>query len=297
MSPHAINTVGLFGNPDKTEIGEAIATARELVQEAGLGLVFPRSLAPHLPDLGEGVDNAEMARRADVIVAFGGDGTMLRAARTIGDAGTPLLGINLGSLGYLTDVPLSELPKALDSLLRGKWTVVSRQRIVASVRHEGGEKTRYQALNDVVINMGPLPRALDMELRLDRSTLGRFLGDGLIVSTATGSTAYNLSAGGPIVHPAVAGYLVTPICPHSLAIRPIMVPLTMQVELKLHDVGQGATLTADGQAASPLVRGDRVVFGTDADPVHLVKFPHSDFFRAMRRKLQWGAIKRRRSRS
>lgn len=297
MSAPAIRTVGLFGNPEKNEIGEAVATTRRMVEAAGLELLFPGGLAPHLSDLGEGVDHETLARRSDVIVAFGGDGTMLRAARSIGSAGPPLLGINLGSLGYLTDIPLPELPQALERLFAGDWIPTRRERIQAVVSHRGRERMTYQALNDVVINMGALPRALDMELRLDRSVLGRFLGDGLIVSTATGSTAYNLSAGGPIVHPAVPGFLVTPICPHSLAVRPIMVPDAMTVELRLHEVGQGATLTADGQAASPLMAGDRVRFQTAADPVYLVKFPNSDFFRAMRRKLQWGAIKRRRTRS
>lgn len=297
MAAPAIRTVGLFGNPDKSEIGEAIATARELVEAAGRKLLFPRCLAPHLTDLGPGVEHEVLATESDVIIAFGGDGTMLRAARTIGDAGTPLLGINLGSLGYLTDIPLPELPQALESLFAGEWSPARRERVEAVVLHGGRKRMSYRALNDVVINMGALPRALDMELRLDRAALGRFLGDGLIVSTATGSTAYNLSAGGPIVHPSVNGYLITPICPHSLAVRPILVPNEMTVELRLHEVGQGATLTADGQAASPLQAGDRVQFRTADDPVYLVKFPRSDFFRAMRRKLQWGAIKRRRNRT
>lgn len=297
METPAIRTVGLFGNPDKREIGEAIATARAMVESADRELLFPACLAPYLPDLGAGVDHDTLAARSDVIIAFGGDGTMLRAARSIGEKGTPLLGINLGSLGYLTDIPLPELPQALDSLFAGEWEPTRRERIVAVVKRKRSEQARLRALNDVVINMGSLPRALDMELRLDRAALGRFLGDGLIVSTATGSTAYNLSAGGPIVHPAVQGFLITPICPHSLAVRPIMVPEEMTVELRLHDVGQGATLTADGQAATPLESGDRVQFRTACAPVSLVKFPNSDFFRAMRRKLQWGAIKRRRARS
>jgi len=293
----AIGTVGLFGNPDKREIGEAIATARAMVEAAGRTLLVPRCLAPYLPDLGEGIDHETLAQQADVIIAFGGDGTMLRAARSIGETGTPLLGINLGSLGYLTDIPLPELPQALEQLFAGEWEPTRRERVEAVVLRDRHEQARLRALNDIVINMGPLPRALDMELRLDRSALGRFLGDGLIVSTATGSTAYNLSAGGPIVHPAVKGFLITPICPHSLAVRPILVPDEMTVELRLHEVGQGATLTADGQAATSLAAGDRVQFRTAADPVFLVKFPNSDFFRAMRRKLQWGAIKRRRARS
>lgn len=293
---HVIRVVGLFGNPEKSEISDAIASTITLVEARGCEVIFPHILASHVNGHGDGVDHQELAERSDVIIAFGGDGTMLRAARSIGDSGAPLLGINLGSLGYLTDVPLNELAQAVNSVLDGDFHITERRRIKAMVKHLGGEVTNYRALNDIVINMGPLPRALDMELRLDKATLGRFLGDGLVVSTSTGSTAYNLSAGGPIVHPSVPGFIVTPICPHSLAVRPIMVPEQMRVSLKLHGVGQGATLTADGQAASPLEQGDRVIFTSDDIPVHLIKFANSDFFRAMRRKLQWGAIKRRRNR-
>ncbi len=292
----SIRTIGLFGNPEKSQIDAAIATVRSLAEAAGVDVIVTKALLPHAMEPVTGVDHEELAVRSDVIVAFGGDGTMLRAARTIGDHGTPLLGINLGSLGYLTDIPLNELSDAIGALLRGEFHVVERKRIAGAIRHKGGEVCNFRALNDIVVNMGPLPRALDMEIRLDRSTMGRFLGDGLIVSTTTGSTAYNLSAGGPIVHPSVGGYLITPICPHSLAVRPILVPESMKVELKLHDVGQGATLTADGQAAVPLGKGDRVTYAIDSSTVRLIKFANSDFFRAMRRKLKWGAIKRRPSR-
>jgi NAD+ kinase len=293
----AVRTIGLFGNPEKSEIADAIVTVRALADEAGVAIVFPENLVPHAEPPVDAVDQDELARRSDVIIAFGGDGTMLRAARAIGDLGPPLLGINLGSLGYLTDVPLNELGDAVSALLRGECHLVDRKRISGSVKHVGGEVSTFRALNDIVINMGARPRALDMEIRLGRSTMGRFLGDGLIVSTTTGSTAYNLSAGGPIVHPSVGGYLVTPICPHSLAVRPILVPESMRVELRLHDVGQGATLTADGQSAVELGTGDRVRYAIDASSVRLVKFSNSDFFRAMRRKLQWGANKRRTTRS
>ena len=293
----AVTTIGLFGNPEKSEIADAITRVRALTDEAGVDLIAPENLQPFASPPVESVELDTLAERSDVIVAFGGDGTMLRAARAIGDLGTPLLGINLGSLGYLTDVPLNELGDAVKALLRGDYHLVDRKRITGCVKPVSGEVSSFRALNDIVINMGARPRALDMEIRLGRSTMGRFLGDGLIVSTTTGSTAYNLSAGGPIVHPSVGGYLVTPICPHSLAVRPILVPENMRVEIKLHDVGQGATLTADGQSVVPLVTGDRVRYAIDASSVRLVKFSNSDFFRAMRRKLQWGANKRRTTRS
>ncbi len=293
-----VRTLGLFGNPDKPEIDDAIANLRELCAEQGVGLLATEDLANGGPAAGLPVAATEqLGRRCDVVIVYGGDGTMLRAARLLGDTGVPLLGINLGSLGYLTDVPVTEQADAVRQLVAGEFQVVERSRVSAVVRRDGREVTRTEALNDIVVNMGSLPRALTMQVRVNQATLGQFIGDGLIVSTPTGSTAYNLSAGGPIVHPAVQGLLVTPICPHSLAIRPLLVPEEKRIELRLLEVGQGATLTADGQIAFSLERDDRIVYRKARRPVLLVKFPRSDFLRAMRHKLQWGAIKRRRRRT
>lgn len=289
----SIETIGLFGNPNKPEIAEAIARVVARCEAEGTGTAAQSELAGLVPADTSLFEAEVLAEHCDLIVSFGGDGTMLRVARSLGDASTPLLGINLGALGYLTDVPLTELDEALDQLFAGDWSAVPRARVRSEVLRDGEVVQSCTALNDIVVNMGPLPRALNLEVRLDGVTLGRFLGDGLIVSTPTGSTAYNLSAGGPIVHPGVSAMVVNPICPHSLAIRPLLVPLDKTIELSLRDVGQGATLTADGQEAVPLEGGDRVIYRRADRPVHLVKFPSSDFFEAMRRKLQWGAISRR----
>ncbi|MBU0743327.1 NAD(+)/NADH kinase [bacterium] len=288
-----LTTIGLFGNPEKEEIGGAIAHVIERSKAEGIATAAQRELAALVDAETRICESAELARVSDVIITLGGDGTMLRAARSLDDSDTPLLGINLGALGYLTDVPLSELDDALDQLISGDYTSTPRARVLGVVQRDGEEVARCTALNDIVVNMGPLPRALHMEVRLDNVTLGRFLGDGLIVSTSTGSTAYNLSAGGPIIHPGVSALVVNPICPHSLAIRPLLVPIEKTVELRLHYVGRGATLTADGQEATPLQEGDRIVYRRADEPVYLVKFPSSDFFRAMQSKLQWGAINRR----
>ncbi len=290
-----IQRLGLFGNPAKPEIAAAVAEAAACCRRAGVSLLAASDLAEFAPGVTV-VSDDELPDRCDVVVAIGGDGTMLRAARTIGRRATPLLGINLGSLGYLTDVPLAELTESLDHLFAGDYTVTERTRIRGRVVRADRDDIELEALNDLVVNMGPSPRALQMEVRIDQVTLGRFLGDGLIVSTPTGSTAYNLSAGGPIVHPSVRGFVVTPICPHSLAIRPLLIPEDKTVELRFADTRQGATLTADGQVACSVAGGDRIVYSRSEYPVRLVKFPRSDFFRAMRHKLQWGAIKRRRAR-
>lgn len=288
----AIRTLGLFGNPTKPEIGDAVARIRTRCDAAGVAAILADDLAAALGERG-GLAAPDLVERADVIVALGGDGTMLQAARAIGTSRRPLLGINLGALGYLTDVPLTELEAALDRLLAGEFYLAERSRVACGFWRGGNLLKNLTALNDVCVNMGPLPRALDMELRIDGSSLSRFLGDGLILSTPTGSTAYNLAAGGPICHPAVACLLLTPICPHSLGMRPLIVPHEKDIELILHYVGEGATMTADGQEATRLLEGDRLRFNLAKDRVCLVKFAASNFFELMGRKLNYGAPTRR----
>lgn len=218
---------------------------------------------------------------------------MLRAARVLGVSGVPLLGVNMGSLGYLTDVPVDELTQAVENLMTGNYHLDTRARVYCSIWRGGQRIANTNAFNDLVVNMGPLPRALHMELILDGDSLGTFLGDGLIVSTPTGSTAYNLSAGGPICHSAVPCLLVAPICPHSLGMRPLIISENTNIELILHETGEGAVLTADGQKTHTLADGDRISFRQAIDEVNLVKFPTSAFYRVMRHKLNWGGPNRR----
>ncbi len=289
-----IRTLGLFGGSGRPrgEIADAVAVIIGRCAVAGVRVICGTELAQAVSDSDPGLAAADLVREADVVVALGGDGTMLQAARAIGDSCRPLLGINLGSLGYLTDVPLDNLPEAIDRLLRGDYFLSERYRVSAQAWRGKDRLAALSALNDIVVNMGPRPRALDMEVRVDGASLSRFLGDGLIVSTPTGSTAYNLAAGGPICHPAVAAILVTPICPHSLGMRPLIVPNEKDIELVLHEVGSRATLTADGRHAVSLQAGDRVVYRLADDWVHLVKFDQSNFFEVMRSKLNYGAPSR-----
>lgn len=288
-----VKRVGVFGNPTKPELGPAIAIIGSLCTAAGAELLASEELADLLPAGVRALSHEELVGEADVVIALGGDGTMLRAARVLGVSGVPLLGVNMGSLGYLTDVPLEELPQAVDNLLAGNFHLDTRARVYCSIWRDGRRVANTNAFNDLVVNMGPLPRALHMELILDGDSLGTFLGDGLIVSTPTGSTAYNLSAGGPICHSAVPCLLVAPICPHSLGMRPLIISENTKIELILHETGEGAVLTADGQKTHALADGDRISFRQAIDEVNLVKFPHSTFYRVMRHKLNWGGPNRR----
>ncbi len=288
--PGAISSLGLFGNPHREDLAAALRAIRMICEESGVTLYYARDLVEHLGETRvTGLTAAELVARSDMIIALGGDGTMLRAARVIGASGVPLLGINLGSLGYLTDVPVPELPQALRRVLTGDFHVEKRARVGCVVWRGARVVVEDSGFNDVVVNMGPLPRTLDLELRLDGISLGRFLGDGIIFATATGSTAYSLSAGGTICQPHLPGLLVTPICPHSLGVRPLILGDDVDIELVLHDVGNGATLTADGQVSTPLVTGDRVTCRLTPPVVNLIKFPQSNFFRVLRHKLNWGA--------
>ncbi len=293
MAQSTIQTVGLFGNPTKTDLPPAAVTIVDLCRPVGVKVLASEDLRDVLNSDITCLPNEQLIDQVDVVIAFGGDGTMLRAARVLGQSGVPLLGVNLGSLGYLTDVPLEELTSAVKALLTGDYHLDARSRVYCSVWREGKRIASSSALNDLVVNMGPLPRALDMELFMDGDSLGRFLGDGIIISTPTGSTAYNLSAGGPICQSTVPCLLVAPICPHSLGMRPLIVADNTEIELTLHETGEGAVLTADGQKTHMLADGDRLVFKEAHQEVVLVKFPHSNFYRVMRHKLNWGGPRRR----
>jgi len=294
MNSKPVKRIGVFGNPTKPEVLPAIETISRVCRAAKAQVVASADLEVILPREIKHVPNSKLAAAADVVIALGGDGTMLRAARVLGVSGVPLLGVNMGSLGYLTDVPLDELEQAVELLLSGDFHLDTRARVYCSIWRDKQKIANANAFNDLVVNMGPLPRALNMELILDGDSLGTFLGDGLIVSTPTGSTAYNLSAGGPICHSAVPCLLVAPICPHSLGMRPLIISENTKIELILHETGEGAVLTADGQKTHTLADGDRLSFRQAIDEVSLVKFSHSTFYRVMRHKLNWGGPDRRR---
>lgn len=292
--PRTPGTVGLLGNAAKPDIGAAVAAATEACRELGLRLLAAEELAAAAAAAGVSVlPEADLVAACDVVVALGGDGTMLRAVRAVGDSAVPLLGVNLGSLGYLTDIPLPELGRAFAQLAAGDYHLEDRTQVRCGVSRDGHLVSELTALNDLVINMGPLPRAIEMELRLDGDSLGHFLGDGVVVATPTGSTAYNLSAGGPICQTSVPCLLIAPICPHALGMRPLVVPEPTSIEIILLGTGCGAVLTADGQEVVQVGDGDHLDFGLAQSRVRLVKFPQSSFYHVMRHKLNWGGPRRR----
>jgi NAD+ kinase len=235
-----------------------------------------------------GMDRETMAARCDMIVVVGGDGTLLSVAREIGPSRTPLLGVNLGSLGFLTEVRLEDLIAAMQTVSEGRYRVASRQRLRVEILRGGQVIARHDVLNDVVINKSALARILDIHVEVDGTFMTVFKADGLIVSTPTGSTAYSLSAGGPIVDPTVGSMLLSPICPHTLTNRPVVLPDRSVVEVGLDHNHGNVYVTIDGQVGSPFLPGDRIRIRKSRHPVRLVELPQKDYFAVLRQKLKWG---------
>ena len=225
----------------------------------------------------------------DWIVVLGGDGTLLGAARKVGRFGVPILGVNLGGLGFLTSIPLTGLYPDMEKMLKGQLEVESRLMLETRVLRKGQEICRFPVLNDVVINKGPLARIIDLEVYINDQFLTTFRADGLIISTPTGSTAYNLSAGGPILYPTMANFIVTPICPFTLTNRPIILPDSDTVHIKMGKESEGkVSLTFDGQVGFDFAYGDKVMINKSGERIKLIKSPDQSYFEILRAKLMWG---------
>jgi NAD+ kinase len=231
-------------------------------------------------------DAASLARQVDLLLVFGGDGTILRVAREIAGSRTPILGVNIGSLGFLTAVRSSQLQKALNHVWAGEFTFESRVLLQASGQCNGGV-VDTTALNDVVIGRGASSRLIELDVRIDGEPLTRYRCDGLIVSSPTGSTAYSLAAGGAVVFPTANVLALTPICPHTLSNRALILPLSAKIEVQVISPKGTTLLSADGQVTTELTTGDRVVIRRSRSTVRLMHLAGSSFCETLRRKLHW----------
>jgi len=239
--------------------------------------------------LTETVESSEIARDADLVVVLGGDGTLIAAARMVGEREVPILGVNLGSLGFLTEITLGELYPSVERCLAGDFEVSERMMLVASVERDGKVVELHRVLNDVVINKGALARIIDMETSVDGRYLTTFKADGLIVSTPTGSTGYSLSANGPIIHPTLECISITPICPHTLTNRPLVTGPDADISIRLESAADEAVfLTLDGQVGVKLQSGDVVQIRRSEHTTRLVQSRSKDYFEVLRTKLKWG---------
>ncbi len=236
----------------------------------------------------KGYKREEIPSKADLIIVFGGDGTLLSVARLVGKRGIPILGVNLGGLGFITEIAKDEMSRdIIDEIFSGRYRFEERIMLSADVYSKGKKTAWHTALNDVVINKSALARMVDLEIHINDKYVTSFRADGLIVSTPTGSTAYSLSAGGPILYPTLESFVMTPICPHTLTNRPIVLPDTFIIEVKIKS-GKDVYLTLDGQEGVPLKEGDKVKIRKADFKTKFLLFHKRDYFRILRTKLKWG---------
>jgi NAD+ kinase len=286
-SAEQIKRVGIIGNSEKISGAGAIAKAARLIQSAGRE-VYCDSATARLARLKAKVcpDATAVARQVDLLLVFGGDGTMLRVAREIAGHRTPILGINIGGLGFLTAVPSAELASALKRVWKGEFTYETRALLQCSA-HTNGQLLHQTALNDVVISRGIASRLIELEVRVDGDPLTRYRCDGLIISSPTGSTAYSLAAGGAVVFPTAQVMALTPICPHTLTNRSLILPLNSTIEAKVITPKPATVLSTDGQMISELAEGDVITVKRSNRGVHLMHLAGSTFCETLRRKLHW----------
>lgn len=279
--------VGLVANPDKPACRAAVQRAAALIAASGRQVVVEKETA-ELARLRLEVlpDAPHVARRADLLLVFGGDGTMLRVAREVAGLPTPILGINVGGLGFLTAVSSQRLGPALAKVWTGDFRL-ERRPLITATGQGCGQSIRQAALNDFVITRGPVSRLIEVVVSVDGQLLTRYRGDGLIVSSPTGSTAYSLSAGGAIVSPDAEVFTLTPICPHTLSNRSVVVNLASAVQVKVISPHVETILTADGQVQYTLASGDAVTICRSRRTIHLLRLAGSSFFETLRRKLNW----------
>lgn len=277
----------MVGNSDKAAFGGAVKQAARLIAAAGRKLASEKVTAS-LSSIACQVypDTARLAREVDLLLVFGGDGTILGVAREIAGVHTPILGVNIGSLGFLTAVPSSELGKALRCVWKGEFNFESRSLIEVSGDCQS-RSVSQTALNDIVISRGMASRLIELDVRVDGESLSCYRCDGLIVSTPTGSTAYSLAAGGAVVFPTAQVLELTPICPHTLSNRSLILPSTSTLTIKVISAQSTAVLSADGQVASEVSPGDILTIRRSRQSVRLMHLAGSSFCDTLRRKLHW----------
>jgi len=284
-----IKKVGIVANTEKEKTAEYAKLLKEWLERRGVEVFVEAEIAAKIGVRG-GLSWDNLARKTELIAVLGGDGTMLRTARGMAKHDIAIVGINMGSFGYLTEVNLNEMHSALELILDGNY--VTEKRMMLDVAVSRGKKITAagRVLNDVVINRGNLSRIVELEITIDNIYLTTYKADGLIISTPTGSTAYSLSAGGPIVYPEKDLIIINPICPHTLTNRPIIIPENSSLQITLWSKERGATLTLDGQESYRLRSGDAIDVKKSNFITSLVLSPHRSYWEILRSKLGWGGL-------
>ena len=285
-----MNTIKRIGISAKITSPAALEYAASVTADLrgrGYDVCLDYATADKLDDRGKCTAKGDLGRDSDLLITFGGDGTLLSVARHA-PHDVPILGVNMGTLGFLTEVRVEEFPEVLEQVLSGKFQADRRVSFDVTVKGPGRDGRIFRVLNDATINKSALARIVEMHLSVSGVFVSSFRADGLIVATPTGSTAYNLSAGGPIVYPTMGAIVITPICPHMLANRPIVLPDDLELEIGIATSNQEIFLTLDGQEGLPITSEDRVCISKSASSVRLIRSPDKNYFDVLRAKLKWG---------
>jgi NAD+ kinase len=291
MPPDAksIRTVGIIARPRREDISRVVPPLIAWLHGHGAKVLCDTETGECIGSLaGETLRREELPGCADLLIVLGGDGTLLSAARQAAPRKVPILAVNLGGLGFLTTVSLDELYSILEEIFSAKHRISERVMLQAEIVRGGAVIRRQIALNDAVLNKAALARIMDLELRVNGEYVTTYKADGLILSTPTGSTAYSLAAGGPIVYPIVEAFVITPICPHTLTNRPLVVPDSVKIEIEFRSEDDSVFLTLDGQIGIDLAKGDQVRISKAPEKLYLVRPFKKSYFEILRSKLKWG---------
>ena len=289
----SIKRIGLVLKPHHPEALKTICDLTQWLSQRGIELVGGPEIERERIEHETGcsvreVPTDKLAQEVDLVLVLGGDGTMIATARMVGDSEVPVLGVNFGGLGYLAEFRFEELNSALEAILAGNYRLDKRVMLSVELRRDQQTTTRNRVLNDVVINKSALARIIEIEAYFNQQFVNSFRADGLIVSTPTGSTAYNLSAGGPVIFPSMNAVVITPICPFTLSNRPIVVPDDAEIELRLKTDKEDVSLTLDGQVGFALQVEDQVVIRKSTTTFNLIQPANRNYFDVLRDKLRWG---------
>ncbi|MBI2818029.1 MAG: NAD(+)/NADH kinase [Acidobacteria bacterium] len=286
-----MRSIGIISKPKRDRLEEVVPPLIDWLAKRNIKALIDHETADTLGSASHAaavIDRSQLAPKCDLLLVLGGDGTLLAAARHVQNCNIPIFAVNLGSLGFLTAITISELYPSLELVLEGKHQVECRKMLQIDVMRAGAVAATYHALNDAVLNKAAIARILDFQLFIDGQFVNFLKADGLIVSTPTGSTAYSLAAGGPIVYPTVDAFVLTPICPHTLTNRPLVVPDRSRIEIVLKSESESVFLTVDGQVGLGFHSEDRVICSLSPYRTSLVHPPHKEFFGVLRSKLKWG---------
>ena len=289
MQPTApFQTIGIISRPRRSNLAVVVPPLLQWFEKHGVRALYDMETASSLHHASEGLTRQEVAEQSQLLLVLGGDGTLLAAARVAAPLGIPILPINMGSLGFLTSFKIDEMYPALEEVLAGRFACSERVMLETVMQREGRVIERQSVVNEACINKGALARMIDLKLSIDGDFVCRYRADGLVVATPTGSTAYSLSAGGPIVHPTVESWVITPICPHTLSARPLVVRDSSVVEVDLSTDTESVFLTLDGQTGIPMETSDRVLMKRATEKLKLIQPTQKSYFEILRSKLKWG---------